>query len=118
MANKLVYNAATGQSELVAMTPQEEADFEASRTITPEMLAAMRDAVVAKMDETEDYMRAFALAVLDEFNAHSVKINAILTAIDNGGTVAQIKNNIAAIVDQPQRTIAQLKTAVRSKLGS
>lgn len=81
-------------------------------------LQAKRDDVAAQIDAVEDYTRAFALACLDEFNAHATKINAILTAIDSGGTVAQIKTNILAIADYPQRTVANLKTSVRNKLGS
>jgi hypothetical protein len=77
-----------------------------------------RDAVAALIDRVEAYERAFALALLDELNAHSTKINAILTAIDNGGTLAQVKTNIAAIADLGQRSVAQMKTAIRGKLGS
>lgn len=81
-------------------------------------IAASRDALAAQMDAIEDYNRAFALTCLDEFNAHATKINAILTAIDSGGTVAQIKTNILTVADYPQRTIAQLKTSLRNKLGT
>jgi hypothetical protein len=80
-------------------------------------LVAQRDAVAATIDEVEGFARAFALACLDEFNAHATKINAILTAIDNGGTLAAVKTNILAIADYPQRTVANLKTALRNQLG-
>lgn len=62
--------------------------------------------------------RAVIGIVLDEFNLHAAKINAILTAIDNGTTLAQVKTNIAAIADHPTRTQQQLITAIENKLNS
>jgi len=81
-------------------------------------LTARRDAAAAQLQQTEDILRAFMLLVMDEFNAHAEKINSILTAIDNGGTLAQVKTEIAAITDYPTRTEQQLRTAIRNKLGS
>lgn len=81
-------------------------------------LSASRDAIAAVMDEIERWERAFALTLLDEFNAHADKINAILTAIDSGANLTAVKTNIANIADYPQRTVAQLKASLRNKLGS
>ena len=61
--------------------------------------------------------RATVGIILDEFNLHAAKINAILTAIDNASTLAQVKTNIAAIADYPARTQAQLITAVENKIN-
>lgn len=93
-------------------------DAAARAVVDAAQLEATRDATAAELDQAEGALRAFMLAVLDEFNAHATKINAILTAIDNGGTLAAVKTNIAAIADYPSRTIAQLKTVLRSKLGT
>jgi len=76
-----------------------------------------RDSTVAQLDRAEDVLRAFMLAVLDELNTHAAKMNAILDAIDSGSTLAAIRTNIAAVADYPQRTAAQLRTAIRAKLG-
>lgn len=81
-------------------------------------LEALRDQVASELDQVENVLRAFMLTTLDELNAHAVKINAILTAIDNGANIGAVKTNILAIADYPTRTAAQLKAAVRSKLGS
>lgn len=81
-------------------------------------LEALRDATAAELDQMEGVLRAFMLTVLDEFNAHAAKINAILTAIDAGSTLASVKTNIAAIADYPARTAVQLKNTLRSKLGA
>lgn len=81
-------------------------------------LEAVRDEIVQQLDRVEDILRAFMLTVLDEFNAHTGKINGILDAIDNGANLSAIKTAIGAIADQPIRTTAQLRAAIRSKLGS
>lgn len=81
-------------------------------------LTAVRDAAAAQLDQQEDILRAFMLLVLDEFNAHTAKINAILTAVDNAATLAALKTAVAAIADQPTRTEAQLKAAIKAKLGT
>jgi len=57
-------------------------------------LEANRDAVAAQLDQTEDVLRAFMLLMLDEINI--------------------LRNNDGLSV----RTAAQLKTAIRNKLGS
>lgn len=81
-------------------------------------LTAARDAAAAQLQQTEDVLRAFMLAVLDELNLHAAKHNAILDAIDASGSLAEVKTNIAAIADYPSRTELQLRTSVRNKLGT
>jgi hypothetical protein len=81
-------------------------------------LSASRDAQAARIDELEDYLRAFALVVLDEFNAHTAKTNAVLTAVDGAGSYGAMRTAIGAIADLPTRTIANIKTGVRNKLGT
>jgi len=80
-------------------------------------LIANRDSIANEIDQVESYTKAFALAVLDEFNSLSLKINEILDAIDAGANAGQIKTNVAAIADRPARTVAQLKAVIRSKLN-
>lgn len=81
-------------------------------------IEAARDALAAQFDGLEDLMRAFGLAVLDEINLHATRVTAILDAIDNANNLGDVKSSVAAIPDVPTRTIDQLKTAVRGKLGS
>lgn len=71
---------------------------------------------IANTINSDAYLSAFALVVLDELNARANKINAILDAIDGANNLADVKAAIGAIPDYPQRTKAQLKTSVRSKL--
>lgn len=83
------------------------------------ILSAARDAAVAaEVDAVERVLRAVVLVIRDELNLHADKINSILTAIDNNTTLATIRTAIAAIADYPQRTVQQLRDAVRNKLGT
>ena len=68
--------------------------------------------------DRERVLRAIVLLVLDEFNAHANKINAILDAVDQSVTLADLKLRIAAIPDYPQRTGAQLLNAIKNKIDS
>jgi len=81
-------------------------------------LSAQRNAIVDQLDQVEDIQRASLLSLLDELNNHADRINAILDAIDGASNLSQVKSAIAVINDYPQRTIAQMKTAILSKLGT
>jgi hypothetical protein len=54
--------------------------------------------------------------ILDEFNAHATKMNAILDAVDGAASLAALKTAVALIADYPQRTKAQLLTAMQGKI--
>lgn len=83
------------------------------------LLTAARDSsVVARIDNVEDVLRAVVLVLRDELNLHADKINAALTAIDTSTNYSTLKSNIGTVADYPQRTIAQLRTAVRNALGT
>lgn len=90
-------------------------DAAARAAVDAAELSAQRDDLADEIDTAETYTRAFALVVLDEFNAVALKMNEILDAIDAASNFSQVKSNIAVITDRPQRTAAQLKTAVRTK---
>lgn len=97
-------------------TIKAEWELAISPAVLAAKLAARRDAIVADMEDLESYTRAFALVMLDELNLHAARTTAILNAIDAGSNLTAVKANIAAIPDVPQRTVAQLKAAVRVKL--
>ena len=79
---------------------------------------AQRDNVSNEIDRVEDIVRALALTLLDELNNHADKMNEILDAADNATNLADFKARMGAISNYPQRTIAQLKTVLRNKLGT
>lgn len=68
--------------------------------------------------DKERVLRAIVLLVLDEFNNHALKINAILDAVDQATSLADLKTRVAAIPDYPQRTTAQLITAIKNAIDS
>ena len=82
------------------------------------ILDAEREDTASRLDELEDISRAFALVVLDELNARADTWNAILDAADGANNLAAFKAAMAAIPDYPQRTIAQMRSGVRAKLGT
>lgn len=93
-------------------------DQAARDAVDAALLEAQRDAVVAQLQQVEDVLRAFMLMVLDEFNSHALKTNAILDAIDSANNLTQVQTNIGAVSDYPQRTEAQLRATIRAKLGT
>jgi 1,6-anhydro-N-acetylmuramate kinase len=99
--------------DVVSLMSQTEMD-----AVDAAILDANREATASRMENVEDIIRALALTTLDDLNLHAARITAILDAIDQNSTLATIKTAIAAIPDIPQRTGAQLKTAVRNKLGT
>ena len=107
------YRKWTG-SAVAEMTAPEKAVVDAAR------VQAAKDAAVAQVNgpDRPDLLRALALLVLDEFNAHATKMNALLTAIDNAASLGALKTAVATIADHPTRTVAQLKTALVAKMGA
>lgn len=114
--------AAAIEAEWEANAPGTGSAWQAEQAARVQQLRTAAKAVVAESDgdtaALPKALRALALVILDELNLHAAKLNAILTAIDSGSTLAQVKANIAAIADYPTRTAAQIKTAVRGKLDS
>lgn len=88
--------------DLVALMSQAERD-----AVDAAELVVRRDAVADTLDQIEDILRAFALVVLDEIN--------LLREQFNTTTAESIDLTTTTFAD---RTIAQIKTAVRGKLGS
>lgn len=82
------------------------------------LLVSARDAAISQLQQPEDILRAFMLIVLDEFTLHAQRVNALLTAIDNAGSLAALKTAAGQIVDIPVRTEEQLRTAIRNRMGA
>ncbi len=81
-------------------------------------LDSSRDSSISRLDGVEDILRAIATLLVDEFNSHTNKINAILDAVDAATSLADFKASVALITDQPTRTLSQFRTAIRNNLGS
>lgn len=79
--------------------------------------AARRDDIIAAFDTVDDISRAAALVTLDELNRHATLTAAILQAVADATTLANLKSGMALIEPIAQRTPAQIKAAIRAKLG-
>ena len=93
-------------------------DAAARAAVDAAALSAGRDAMANRLTGVEALERAVLFVILDEFNLHKDKLNAILTAVGTSTNYASLKTNIGAIPDYPTRTASQLITSVRTKLGS
>ena len=61
-------------------------------------------------------LRSVILTMVDEFNRHSERTNAILDAIDGANNLAGLKAAIGVIDNIPTRTGAQLRSAAIAKI--
>jgi hypothetical protein len=66
----------------------------------------------------ERLVRALALMILDEFNAHTTVEAAMFAAVAAATSLADLKVRFAAVQQHPQRTQAQLINAIKAKLNS
>jgi hypothetical protein len=109
------WNSAIGtqptQQQLEAVT-QGAAD-----TAALQVSYARAKALLTADDPISKKEKAVLLVILDEFNAHATKINAVLTAFDQT-TYAAARTAAQAITDYPQRTAAQIKTSVANKIDA
>lgn len=106
---------ATAQQRLDAQAIADGWDW---TPLTPVQLLRREATKLMASEQAEDaaLMRAVLLVILDELNLHAAKLNAILTAIDNGANLAAVKTNITAITDYPTRTAQQVRTAIQGKI--
>ena len=82
------------------------------------LLEAQRDEIIQQLDQMEDILRAFAQLVMEQFNNHATRVNGILDAIDAGANIGSIKTAVAQINNLPTLDFANLRAAIRGKIGS
>ena len=81
------------------------------------LMEAARDSIVQQLDQQEDILRAFAGLLVDQLNAHTARTNALLDAIDGAASLAALKTAAASIQNLPTVNLAQLRQAIRNKIG-
>jgi hypothetical protein len=81
------------------------------------LLEAQRDQIAQRLDQTDDILRAFAALLVDELNSHAARTNALLSAIKNQSTLANIKTAVTGVNSLPTRELADLRAAIRNKIG-
>jgi hypothetical protein len=69
-------------------------------------------------DKTERLVRALMEVILDEFNLHALKHNAILDSADAATSFADFKARMVLVPDYPARTAAQLVNAIKTKIAA
>jgi hypothetical protein len=80
---------------------------------------ARRDSIVAgTLDVAEDILRAVLSVIVDEFNRHSERDATVKAQTALATSLANFQTRMAAINVLPSRTLADLRTAVRQKLGT
>jgi len=82
-----------------------------------QLLDGRREQRVTRLDEPEEILRAFMLMIIDQFNEHAAKTNALLDAIDAASNLATLKTAVGAISDLQTYTPAQVRSTVKNKLG-
>lgn len=88
------------------------------RDPTPEEVAAQLDEIASQFDGMTDLTRAAVLVIMDELNRHSTLETSILAAAAAATSLADFKTRMGAINALPQRTAADLRQAIRNKLGN
>lgn len=81
-------------------------------------LSAKRDSIAGALDYQQDVMVEFFKLMIAELNRKSDKTNAILAAAANANNLATFKTDMGLIANEPTRTMAQLKTALRAALDN
>lgn len=73
--------------------------------------------VINELDNSKT-LRAVILLILDEFNLHAAKFNAILDAIDAATTLPDLKTRVGLIPNYPDRTNTQLIAGIKAKINA
>ena len=81
-------------------------------------LTAFFDELANELNDTKERDRAIILALLDVANFLSNQVESIKTAATSTGNHGAFSTAVSAIPASPQRTIGELITLVRNKLGS
>ena len=73
---------------------------------------------LSESDRSNVLLRSVILTMVDEFNRHSDRTNAILAAITNANNLGSLQAEVALINAIPARTGAQLRTAAINKINT
>lgn len=85
---------------------------------TAQEISDKKDATTAQFDNVDSLTRAAVLVVNDELNRHGAWEAGLTAAIAAATSLANLQTRVAAITPVAQKTPAQIKTAIRAKLGN
>ncbi len=104
---------------VVAMTAQEQAAVDAA--ITAQALSDERSGALADFASTDDegaILRAMGAVLMDEVNTIREWFVSFQAATAAATSLANLQTRIAALPNMPDRTMAQFKTAITTKINS
>ena len=93
-------------------------DAAARSAVDSAQVEQARDGDVSVFDAPEAVLRQFVAILVDELNAHATATAGIRQAILDGSNLSAIKTAAQAVSVPPQRTLAQLRSAIRSRMGT
>jgi len=126
--NVSINKAGAVSVEWLSISPQPTDEEVAARELTVEYSDWVAenggDPTLARRKQAEDnlsinsnmLLRSVILTMVDEFNRHSDRTNAILDAIDGANNLSSLKSAIGVIDNIPARTGAQLRSAAIAKI--
>lgn len=88
------------------------------RAKTAQEISDERDSVVGEFDNVDSITRAAVLVIKDELNRHTTVEKALFDAIAAATSLANLQTRAAAILQVPQRSTADIRAAIRAKLGN
>jgi hypothetical protein len=100
------------QAEIDAIEAQRQAEAAAAEAAQAAALLAMQ----SELDNAERITKGLALTILDELNRLSARIRAFDAAVAASTSLANLQTRTAALADIPDRTVAQLKAAIKAKV--
>lgn len=80
-------------------------------------LEARKDQGAGYLDDVDRLERALVSVIMDEFNRYSTAVQGIKDAAAAAASLAAFKTNMAALQVPPTRTLADLRAAIRNKIG-
>ena len=98
-----------------------EADLAAEATAAAAAQAASAaafNAFQAELDNAQLITKGLALTILDELNRTTNRIRDFDAAVKAATSLADLKTRVAGLLPIPERTVAQLKAAVKAKVES
>jgi hypothetical protein len=107
----------TEQEVATAAASQEYLDWYAENGGDPTKTRRKQAELLLSDDQSSNrLLRAVILTMVDEFNRHSARTNAILDAIDSSTNLASLRAAVGTINNIPARTGAQLRAAAINKI--
>ena len=87
-----------------------------------QLVTAAHPALVAALTDSKNFqaklLKSFVLTALDELNLHTTFEAAMLSAVAAASSLADLKTRFAAITPVPQRTKANLITAMTNQINA